>query len=100
MDEVLWLLLLSVITVARGGTEEKPRVTRAEFSKVPCLYDTRRVENVRIRVLCKHISGRVRVRLRADEGLHVARGLLHRRIVTAEAGWNAYYARGIVTDQK
>lgn len=47
----------------------KPRVTRAEFSKVPCLYDTRRVENVRIRVLCKHISGRVRVRLRAHEGL-------------------------------
>ena len=77
----------------------KPGVTRAEFSKVPCLYDTRRVENVRIQVLCKHISGRVRVRLRADEGLHVvARGLLHRRIVTAEAGWNAYYARGRYQD--
>ena len=69
----------------------KPKVTRAELSKVPCLYDTRRVANARIRVLCKHISGRVRVRLCVDEGLHVARELLRRRIVTAEAGWNAYY---------
>lgn len=34
----------------------KLRVTRAKFSKVPCLYDTRGVVNVHTRVLCKHMS--------------------------------------------
>ena len=34
MDEVLWLLLLSVITVARGGTKEKVGETGSDTCRI------------------------------------------------------------------